>query len=131
MLFPADSENPGKALEKAIDEMCRKAEEAVDKGHNFIILSDRGISQTMAPIPSLLAVSAVHHHLINTKKRMQMGLIVETAEPREVNHFALLFAYGASVVNPYGAFAIIEKLCETGEIQERLCYSPRKLYQIN
>ncbi len=118
MLFPADTDNPGKALEKAIAEMCRKAEESVDKGHNFIILSDRGISQTMVPISSLLAVSAIHHHLINTKKRMQVGLIVETAEPREVNHFALLFAYGASVVNPYGAFAIIEKLCESGEIQE-------------
>ncbi len=118
MLFPADANDPGKALEKAIAEMCRKAEESVDRGHNFIILSDRGISQTMVPIPSLLAVSAIHHHLINTKKRMQVGLIVETAEPREVNHFALLFAYGASVVNPYGAFAIIENLCESGQIQE-------------
>jgi glutamate synthase (NADPH) large chain len=118
MLFPADSGNPGEALEKAIAEMCRKAEEAVDSSRNFIILSDRDISPALAPIPSLLTVSAIHHHLINTKKRMQIGLIVETAEPREVNHFALLFAYGASAVNPYGAFAIIEKLCETGEIQD-------------
>ena len=117
MLFAADGKNPGGTLSKAITDMCRKAEEAVDKGCNFIILSDRGISPEMAPIPSLLAVSAVHHHLINAKKRMQVGLIVESAEPREVNHFALLFSYGASVVNPYGAFAIIEKLCETGEIR--------------
>jgi glutamate synthase (NADPH) large chain len=117
MLFPAASKNPGASLEKAITEMCRKAEKAVDKGCNFVILSDRGISPEMVPIPSLLAVSAVHHHLINVQKRMQVGLIVETAEPREVNHFALLFSFGASVVNPYGAFAIIEKLCEDGEIK--------------
>jgi glutamate synthase (NADPH/NADH) large chain len=117
MLFRADSKNPGTALEKALAEMCRNAEEAVDKGCNFIVLSDRGISPVMAPIPSLLAVSTVHHHLIKVQKRMQAGLIVETAEPREVNHFALLFSFGASVVNPYGAFAIIEKLCEDGEVR--------------
>jgi glutamate synthase (NADPH/NADH) large chain len=117
MLFAADTDNPGETLNQAIADMCKKAEEAVDKGCNFIILSDRGISPTLAPIPSLLAVSAVHHHLINTQKRMQVGLIVESAEPREVNHFALLFSYGASVVNPYGAFAIIENLCQAGEIK--------------
>ncbi len=116
MLFKANSKNPGESLEKAIAHMCATAEEAVDKGQNFIVLSDRGISRDLAPIPSLLAVSAVHHHLINTQKRMQIGLIVETAEPREVNHFALLFAFGASVVNPYGVFATIEKLCESGQI---------------
>jgi glutamate synthase (NADPH/NADH) large chain len=118
MLFAADSENPGETLEKAIADICKRAEEAVDKGRNFIILSDRGISDTMAPIPSLLAVSAVHHHLIITQKRMQVGLIVESAEPREVNHFALLFAFGASVVNPYGVFAIIEKMCKAGQIKD-------------
>lgn len=118
MLFAADTKNPGETLQKAIDEMCKKAEEAVDKGRNFIILSDRDIGPSMAPIPSLLAVSAIHHHLINTQKRMQIGLIVETAEPREVNHFALLFAYGASVVNPYGVYAIIEKMCQAGQIRD-------------
>jgi glutamate synthase (NADPH/NADH) large chain len=118
MLFPADSKFPGESLEAAITKMCQLAEAAVNKGNNFIILSDRSISSSLAPIPTLLAVSAVHHHLINSKKRMQVGLIVETAEPREVNHFALLFAYGASVVNPYGAFAVIERLCESGEIKE-------------
>jgi glutamate synthase (NADPH/NADH) large chain len=118
MLFAADSKNPGKSLEEAIVKICQLAELAVNNGNNFIILSDRSISTSHAPIPSLLAVSAIHHHLINSKKRMQVGLIVETAEPREVNHFALLFAYGASIVNPYGAFAVIEKLCNSGEIKE-------------
>ncbi len=118
MLFDANHPHPGKALEKALDEICQKAEKAVDSGKNFIVLSDRGISKEQAPIPSLLAVSAMHHHLINVKKRMQIGLIIETAEPREVNHFALLFAYGASVVNPYGAFAVIESMCKDGTIKE-------------
>lgn len=118
MLFDANHPHPGKALEKALDEICQKAEKAVDSGKNFIVLSDRGVSKEQAPIPSLLAVSAMHHHLINVKKRMQIGLIIETAEPREVNHFALLFAYGASVVNPYGAFAVIESMCKDGTIKE-------------
>lgn len=118
MLFEANSKDPGKAIEDAIDDMCRKAGEAVDQGHNFIILSDRGISEKFAPVPSLLAVSAVHHHLIKTQQRMQIGIIVESAEPREVNHFALLFGFGASVVNPYGAFAVIEKLCQNGQVRD-------------
>jgi glutamate synthase (NADPH/NADH) large chain len=117
ILFPAKTKDSGKALEIALEEICRKAEEAVDIGKNFIILTDRKISEDMAPIPSLLATSAVHHHLIRTKKRMQVGLVVETAEAREVNHFALLIGYGASVVNPYVAFAVIEDLCLKGEIK--------------
>jgi glutamate synthase (NADPH) large chain len=117
MLFPAKTEAPGKALENALEEMCTKAELAVDAGKNFIILTDRGINENLAPIPSLLATSAVHNHLIRKKKRMQVGLVIETAEPREVNHFALLIGYGASVVNPYGAFAVIEDLCLKGEIK--------------
>jgi glutamate synthase (NADPH/NADH) large chain len=117
MLFSAKGSGNGKALELALEEICRKAEEAVDLGKNFIILTDRGISEDMAPIPSLLATSAVHHHLIRTKKRMQVGLVIETAEPREVTHFALLIGYGASVVNPYGAFAILEDECLKGNIK--------------
>jgi glutamate synthase (NADPH) large chain len=117
MLFPVKGIENGKELELALEEICRKAEEAVDQGKNFIILTDRNISENMAPIPSLLATSAVHHHLIRTKKRMQVGLIIETAEPREVTHFALLIGLGASVVNPYGAFAIIEEECLKGNIK--------------
>jgi glutamate synthase (NADPH) large chain len=109
MLFPAKG---GKnALEKALEKLCADAEKAVDEGINYIVLSDRGISAEQAPIPSLLATSAVHHHLINAKKRMQVGLVIESAEPREVHHFACLVGFGASVINPYGAFAVISDLC--------------------
>ncbi len=105
-----------KGLEKAIDNLCQEAEKAVDEEKNFIILSDKKISKKEVPIPSLLAVSAVHHHLITKKKRMQTGLIVETGEAREVHHFALLIGYGASVVNPYLSYAIIYELAQTGKI---------------
>ncbi len=104
------------ALEKALDNLCESAEKAVDDQVNFIILSDRDIDSNKAPIPSLLAVSTVHHHLIKAKKRMQSGLIMETAEPREVMHFALLLGYGASVINPYLAFATINESCRNGDI---------------
>jgi glutamate synthase (NADPH) large chain len=114
MVFnPAGGE---KALENALEELCIAAEKAVDDQVNFIILSDRDINANRAPIPSLLAVSTVHHHLIRAKKRMQSGLIVETAEPREVMHFALLLGYGASVINPYLAFAAINESTRNGEL---------------
>ena len=96
--------------------MLAEAEKAVDNQKNYIILTDRGIAEDMAPIPSLLAVAAVHHHLIRSKKRMQIGIIVETAEAREVNHFALLLGFGASVINPYLAFAAIDHLVKEGKI---------------
>ena len=104
-------------LANAVDQLCLDAEKAVDEGKNYIILSDRGIDQDKAPIPSLLAVSAVHHHLIKTRKRMQIDIVVESAEPREVMHFALLFGYGASIINPYMCFAVIEKLVKEKAIQ--------------
>ncbi|MFN8207444.1 MAG: glutamate synthase large subunit [Bacteroidales bacterium] len=105
------------ALKDALDRICREAEEAVDKKINYLILSDRSIDEKHAPIPSLLAVATVHHHLINVKKRMQIGFIVETAEAREVMHFALLLGFGASVINPYMAFAVLNDLCRSGEIK--------------
>ncbi len=111
-----DPANGPAALEKALDNLCESAEKAVDDQANFIILSDRDIDSRKAPIPSLLAVSTVHHHLIKVKKRMQTGLIMETAEPREVMHFALLLGYGASVINPYLAFAAINESCRNGDI---------------
>jgi len=114
MLFKA-SEN-GAGLEKALDTICQLAETAVDEQKNYIILTDRNISNSMAPIPVLLAVAAVHHHLIKKRKRMQIGLVVETGEAREVNHIALLIAYGASVINPYMSYAVIDKLVKDGRI---------------
>ncbi|TSA32987.1 MAG: glutamate synthase large subunit [Porphyromonadaceae bacterium] len=106
-------------FKKAFDDLLKQAEKAVDDQKNFIILSDRQVSAEYAPIPSLLVVAAVHHHLIQTQKRMQIGIIVETAEAREVAHFALLFGYGASSVNPYLAFAAIDDLIKTGQIDLR------------
>jgi len=104
-------------LREALEKLCNDCEKAVDNGKNYIILSDRDIDANYAPIPSLLAVSAVHHHLVAKRKRMQIDIIVESAEPREVMHFALLFGYGASVINPYMSFAIIEKLVREKAIQ--------------
>lgn len=114
MIFPVGGGKLG--LETAIGNMLAEAEEAVDQKKNYIILSDRDISEDYAPIPSVLAVAAVHHHLIKTQKRMQVGIIVETGDAREINHFALLLGYGASVINPYLAFAAIDHLVKEGKI---------------
>nr|WP_321407565.1 glutamate synthase large subunit [uncultured Carboxylicivirga sp.] len=105
-----------KGLEEAIDAICAAAEKAVDEGKNYIILSDKDIDAEHAPIPSLLAVATTHHHLIKAQKRMQVGLVVETGEAREVMHFALLLGYGASVINPYVSFAILDDLTSKGNI---------------
>lgn len=108
----------GKAgLQQALNELCKKAEQSVDDGINYIILSDRDIDKEHAAIPSLLAVSAVHHHLISVQKRVQTALIVESGEIREVMHAALLLGYGASAFNPYMAFAILDNLVKCKEIQ--------------
>ncbi|MFV0467598.1 MAG: glutamate synthase large subunit [Dysgonomonas sp.] len=115
MLF--DPKDGTSGLENAIEKLCHAAENAVDKGSNYIIISDRGVDADHVAIPSLLAVSAVHHYLIHRRKRMQIDIVVESAEPREVMHFALLFGYGANAVNPYLAFAVLEDLVKTGNIQ--------------
>lgn len=106
-----------KGLEAAMDALLVKAEEAADQDINYIVLSDRGVNAEMAPIPSLLAVAAVHNHLINKHKRMQVALILESAEPREIMDFALLFGYGLSAVNPYLSFAVLDDLVKRKEIQ--------------
>jgi glutamate synthase (ferredoxin) len=95
------------ALEKALDNIIVQAEKAIDQGYNIIILSDRGTSRSKGPIPALLATSYLHHSLNNTKKRSKFGIIVESAEPREPHHFAILFGYGASAINPYMVNEII------------------------
>lgn len=104
-------------LSAAIGELCRNVEKAIDEGRNYIVLSDRNIDKDHAPIPSLLATSAVHHHLINCKKRLQAAIIAETADAREVMHFALLTGYGADAVNPYLAYAVIHRLVEQKRVQ--------------
>lgn len=105
------------ALHAALNDLCKQAEASVDEGVNYIILSDRDVDDTHAAIPSLLAVSAVHHHLISVQKRVQTALIVESGEIREVMHAALLLGYGASAINPYMAFAVIYDLVKRNEIQ--------------
>ena len=114
MIFEVDKGVAG--LREAVSRLCTEAEDAVGKGVNYIILSDRGIDKAHAAIPSLLAVSAVHHHLIGVQKRVQTALIVESGEIREVMHAALLLGYGASAINPYMAFAILDHLSGDGEI---------------
>ena len=105
-------------LRQALDELCKEAEASVDEGVNYIILSDRDIDENHAAIPSLLAVSAVHHYLISVGKRVQTALIVESGEIRETMHAALLLGYGASALCPYMTFAILDDLVKRGKIQE-------------
>ena len=105
-------------LRQALDDLCHEAEHSVDEGVNYIILSDRDIDETHAAIPSLLAVSAVHHYLISVGKRVQTALIVESGEIRETMHAALLLGYGASALCPYMTFAILDDLVKRGKIQE-------------
>ncbi len=109
-LFDATSAEPGAALEKAIADLCAAADKAVDERASVLVLSDRGVDATHAPIPSLLATSAVHHALARAGKRMRVGLIVETGEAREVADVALLVGHGAGAVNPYLAFETIGAL---------------------
>ena len=104
-------------LEKSLERLCAEAENAVKEDFNYIILSDKGADETQEPIPSLLAVSAVHNHLISKRLRVQTAIVVETGEAREIMHFALLLGYGASAVNPYMAFAVIDRLVKDREIQ--------------
>ncbi len=106
------------SLERGIDELCERAARAVEEGYSIIILSDRGVDRDHAPIPSLLATSAVHHHLIREGSRISVGLIVESGEPREVAHLALLLGYGAAAVNPYLAFETLERLARDGVLSE-------------
>jgi glutamate synthase (NADPH/NADH) large chain len=112
MLFRVN--NGEKQLEEAIETLCRRASLAIKSGYTLLILTDRGVDHEYAPIPSLLALSAVHNHLIREGTRNQVALIVESGEPREVMHFALLLGYGASAVNPYLAIETLEDLHRAG-----------------
>ena len=116
MLFECSKGEDG--LRESLDALCKEAERSVDDGYNYIILSDRDVDENHAAIPSLLAVSAVHHYLISVGKRVQTALIVESGEIREVMHAALLLGYGASALCPYMTYAILDDLVKRGKIQE-------------
>lgn len=126
MLF--DPKGGTRGLEKAIDELCITVEKAVDEGKTTLLLNDRGVDLAHAPIPSLLAVSAVHLYLVEKRKRMQIDIVVESAEPREVMHFALLFDFGANAVNPYLAFAVLNRKVKS-KIFSLISIQPRKITQ--
>ena len=112
--YPVAEGGPG--LERALEELRRRASEAIANGYSTLVISDREADRDNAPIPSLLATSAVHHHLIRTKERTRVGLVVETGDAREVHHVALLIGFGAAAVNPYLAFETIEDLVREGEL---------------
>jgi glutamate synthase domain-containing protein 2/glutamate synthase domain-containing protein 1/glutamate synthase domain-containing protein 3 len=105
-------------LQRALDELCRRASQAVKAGYTLLILSDRGVDKDYAPIPCLLALAAVHNLLVREETRTQVALITESGEPREVMHFALLSGYGASAINPYLALESVEDLAWRGELGE-------------
>jgi glutamate synthase domain-containing protein 2/glutamate synthase domain-containing protein 1/glutamate synthase domain-containing protein 3 len=106
----------GGELRSALDELCRRASEAIESGYTILVLSDRGVDEEHAPIPSLLATAAVHHHLVREGTRTRAGLVVESGEPREVHHFALLMGYGAGAINPYLAYATLAGMIRDGTL---------------
>ena len=104
----------GAALEASLEAIFIKASQAVKEGINILILSDRGVDSTHAPLPALLAVSGLHHHLIREGTRTKVALVLESGEPREVHHFALLIGYGVGAVNPYLAFETLDDMIRQG-----------------
>ncbi len=115
ILFDPDMKH---GMRNRLDQVCEEAAEAVRSGHNLIILSDRGVTRNMAPISSLLATAAVHHTLIRSGLRTKTGLVIESGEPREVSHFALLLGYGANAINPYLAFETLADSIKQGALPE-------------
>jgi glutamate synthase domain-containing protein 2/glutamate synthase domain-containing protein 1/glutamate synthase domain-containing protein 3 len=115
-LFRASEGEAG--LKRALDELCQRASLSVKAGYSLLILSDRGVDKDYAPIPSLLALAAVHNLLVREETRTQVALIIESGEPREVMHFALLSGYGASAINPYLALETVENLAWRGELAD-------------
>jgi len=119
-VFEADESSLTDSLQRGLDSLVNEAENAVRDGASLIIISDRDVSQTMAPIPSLLATAAVHHGLLSRGLRGEVGLIVESGEPREVMHFCLLCGYGANAVNPYLAFEALDLLHQQADLPESM-----------
>src|SRR5205085_3004653 len=118
MLFRV-AEGP-EGLGAAVDDMCRQASQAIKDGYKFLILSDRGVNEEWAPIPSLLGISAIHHHLVRECTRTEVGLILETGEPRDVHQFACLVGYGAGTINPYLVFETLVDMERDGYLPEGL-----------
>ncbi|AET67299.1 glutamate synthase family protein [Desulfosporosinus orientis DSM 765] len=114
-----------KGMEKALDKVFREADKAISDGANIIILSDRGVNETMAPIPALLASSGLHHHLIRKEIRTNLGIVLESGEPREVHHFCTLIGYGVTAINPYLVYETIKDLADKG-MSEGLSYEEGK-----
>jgi glutamate synthase (ferredoxin) len=104
----------GADLERAMEELCRQASQAIQRGYTILILSDRGVDPEHAPIPALLATAGVHHHLVREGTRTRVGLVIETGEAREVHHAALLIGYGAGAINPYLAFETLDDMIRQG-----------------
>jgi glutamate synthase domain-containing protein 2/glutamate synthase domain-containing protein 1/glutamate synthase domain-containing protein 3 len=120
MLYQVDGGE--KELERALDSLCKRASWAINSGYSLLILSDRGIDIDSAPIPSLLALTAVHNHLVREGTRTRVALIIESGEPREIMHFSLLIGYGASAVNPYLAIETLEDLATRGVLPEGITF---------
>ncbi len=116
ILFAKRSGGPG--LRAALDDLCARASKAVADGQTILVLSDRGVDEAHVPIPSLLATAAVHHHLIREGTRMRCGIVVESGEPREIQHFCLLLGYGAGAVNPYLAFETLRDMVAEGILKD-------------
>jgi glutamate synthase (ferredoxin) len=116
ILFKA-SDGPA-GLERAMDDVCAKISKAIQEGYNVVVLSDRGVNKEWAPIPSLLAVAGVHHHLIREGTRTRVGLVLESGEPREVHHFCLLLGYGCGAINPYLAFETLDDMLRQGLLKD-------------
>ncbi|MFH1715380.1 MAG: glutamate synthase large subunit [Elusimicrobiota bacterium] len=129
LLFPANDKD---GFKTAIDRICDESETAISDGYTFIILSDRGVTGDMIALPALPAVGAVHHHLVKKSLRKKIGIILESAEPREVHHFALLFGYGADCIYPYKAYEVVKNLVSEKYVsvpEEKAIYNYR--YAVN
>ena len=123
MLYEINTgENSPNALTQAVNLLCKRAEESVKAGHTILILSDKGLNKDTIPIPSLLATASVHHHLIKKGLRTKVGLIIESGEPREVSHFALLLGYGAGAIHPYLLFETTADQINNNQINSGITY---------
>ncbi|MGB0766664.1 MAG: glutamate synthase large subunit [Phycisphaeraceae bacterium] len=127
--YPADNVDDAEALQAALDRVCDEATRAIDAGTPLLVLSDRDAGKDRMPLPALLAVGAVHHHLVRTRSRTRVGLVLETAEAREVHHFCTLLGYGVDAVNPYLAYEALHALRDQGVVDKNKHWSDDQLVQ--